>query len=414
MQLAHRMTRLGTETAFSVSAEANAHRQAGHRVFPFHLGDINIPTPENVMEAAIRAMKGGKTGYCSNLGIPELREALAEDVNRSHATHYTLENVVIEPGGKPVIGKFLLALMNPGDQVLYPNPGYPIYESQIEFHGGVAVPYSYREGDGVFELDLDGLERALTDKTRILILNDLQNPMGAEASAHERERLAEIVRRHHLIVLLDEAYFDIRYEGRSQSLVSLAGMEERCVLLYTFSKKFAMTGWRLGAAIGPRPVAEAIGKLNVNDESCSNHFIQYGALEGLRGDQSGPRRILEELKKRRDLCVDLLNGIPGVRCFRPRATFYLFPNVTEAMARTGLTQYEEFRKTVLRETGVSFCSRLHFGRPLPGEVQKYIRFAYSGIDLPDIEEGLRLLKGFVTSSAPPKRTAPLASTAARG
>ena len=414
MQSANRMTRLGTETAFSVSAEANAHRQAGHRVFPFHLGDINIPTPDNIMEAAIRAMKGGKTGYCSNLGIPELREALAEDVNRSHGTHYATDNVVIEPGGKPVIGKFLLALMNPGDQVLYPNPGYPIYESQIEFHGGVAVPYSYREGDGVFELDLDGLERAITARTKILILNDLENPMGAEASARERERLAEIVCRHDLTVLLDEAYFDIRYEGRSQSLISQAGMEERCVILYTFSKKFAMTGWRLGAALGPRQVADAIGKLNVNDESCSNHFIQYGALEGLRGDQSGPRRILDELRTRRDLCVDLLNDIPGFRCLKPRATFYLFPNVTEAMARMGLTQYEDFRKTILRETGVSFCSRLHFGRPLPGETEKYVRFAYSGIDAPDIEEGLQLLKRFVGSAAPSKRSVSLASAAARG
>jgi len=411
MHSAIRMTRLGTETAFAVSAEANAHRQAGHRVFPFHLGDINIPTPDNVMEAAIRAMKGGKTGYCSNLGIPELREALAEDINRSHGTRYALDNVVIEPGGKPVIGKFLLALMNPGDEVLYPNPGYPIYESQIEFHGGVAVPYSYREGEGVFELDLDGLEGSITDKTKILILNDLQNPMGAEASARERERLAEIVRKHDLTVLLDEAYFDIRYEGQSRSLVSQPGMEERCVLLYTFSKKFAMTGWRLGAAVGPRPVAEAIGKLNVNDESCSNHFIQYGALEGLRGDQSGPRRILDELRRRRDLCVDLLNDIPGFRCFKPQATFYLFPNVTEAMARSGLSQYEEFRKTILRETGVSFCSRLHFGRPLPGEAQKYVRFAYSGIDAPDIEQGLKLLREFMASAVPAKQAASVAVTA---
>jgi len=164
MLLSSRMARLGTETAFAVSAEAHLHRQAGKCVFPFHLGDMNVPTPENIMEAAIRAMKGGKTGYCSNLGIPELREAVAEDLNRSHGTHYTLDNVVIEPGGKPVISKFLLAFMNPGDEVLYPNPGYPIYESQIEFHGGVAVPYSYREGADNFELDLDALERTITGK----------------------------------------------------------------------------------------------------------------------------------------------------------------------------------------------------------------------------------------------------------
>ena len=405
LPLSSRMARLGTETAFAVSAEALLHRQAGNRVFPFHLGDMNIPTPENIMEAAFRAMKGGKTGYCSNLGIPELREAVAEDLNQSRGTHYTLDNVVIQPGGKPVIGKFILAFMNPGDEVLYPNPGYPIYESQIEFHGGVAVPYTYREGADNFELDLDALERAITPKTRILILNDLQNPMGAEASPAELERIAALVRKHDLKVLLDEAYFNTRYEDTSRSLVSLEDMEERCVILYTFSKKFAMTGWRLGAAAGPRHAAVAIGKLNVNDESCSNHFNQYGALEGLRGDQSGPRRILEVLRARRDLCVELLNAIPGVRCFKARATFYLWPNVTGAMERTGLMDYEDFRRAVLRETGVSFCSRVHFGRPLPGEEQKYIRFAYSGIDLPDIEEGLRLLKDFVAAGRRPARAA---------
>lgn len=392
LPLAARMSRLGTETAFAVSAEANAFREAGNTVYPFHLGDMNLPTPDNIVSAAFRAVREGKTGYCPNAGIPELRGALAEDINRSHGTRYALENVAIQPGGKPVIGKFILTLMNPGDEVLYPNPGYPIYESQIEFHGGVAVPYSYREGESNFVLDLDGLERSITDRTRILILNDFQNPMGAEATAEERERLAEIVRAHDLAVLLDEAYFDIRYEGTSTSLVSLEGMEERCVILYTFSKKFAMTGWRLGAAVGPRRVVEPIGKINVNDESCSNHFIQHGALEGLRGDQSGPKRILTELRARRDRCVDLLNAIPGIRCFRPAATFYLFPNVTEAMARSGLTDYEEFRKTVLRETGVSFCTRLHFGRPHPDEKEKYIRFAYSGIDSQQIEEGLGRLR----------------------
>ncbi|MBN1417509.1 MAG: aminotransferase class I/II-fold pyridoxal phosphate-dependent enzyme [Planctomycetes bacterium] len=399
MEMASRLKRLGTETAFAVSAEANAHIAAGNRVYPFHLGDMNLPTPENIMEAAVRAMRGGKTGYCSNLGIPELRAAIAEDLNRTHGTHYAMENVTIQPGGKPTIGKFILALMEPGDEVLYPNPGYPIYESQIEFHGGVAVPYAYREGEKGFELDLEGLEKSITSKTRVLILNDLQNPTGAEASPRERERLAEIARKHDLKLLLDEAYFHIRYEGTSTSLASLEGIEERSVILYTFSKRFAMTGWRIGAAVGPEHVADAIGKLNVNDESCSNHFVQYGALEGLRGGPAGTQRIVGELRRRRDRCVELLNDIPGIRCARPQATFYLFPNVTEVMRRLGLADYETFRRTILRETGVSFCTRLHFGRPLPGETQKYIRFAYSGIDLTDIEEGLGLLKGYIARAS---------------
>jgi aspartate/methionine/tyrosine aminotransferase len=195
-------------------------------------------------------------------------------------------------------------------------------------------------------------------------------------------------------VLCDEAYWDIRYSGASKSLASLPEMSERCVLLYTFSKKFAMTGWRLGAAVSPTLLADVIAKLNVNDESCSNHFVQYGALEGLTGDQSGPRRIVEVLKQRRDVAVRILNTIPGVRCFSPEATFYLYPNFTGLMERRGLGTYDELRRAALEQTGVSFCTRLHFGRALPGETESYVRFAYSGIDVPDIEEGLGKLKAW--------------------
>jgi aspartate/methionine/tyrosine aminotransferase len=397
MNLAERFTRLGTETAFAVSAEAAAHSAKGYTVYPFHLGDMNIITPENVMEAAIKAMKDGKTGYCSNFGVMELREALAEDINGSHGTSYTAANIAIQPGGKPVIGKFILALMNPGDEVLYPSPGYPIYESQIEFHGGKAVPYTFREGKTNFELDIDKIEQSITPRTKFLVFNNLQNPTGAESSPEELERIANLARSHNLFVLCDEAYFDIRYGGASQSLVSLPGMEERSVILYTFSKKFAMTGWRLGAAIGPTHIAEAIAKLNVNDESCSNHFIQFGAIEGLKGDQSGPRRILATLRERRDTAVRMLNSIEGVTCYNPNATFYLFPNVTQAMANKGFTDYSEFRVEVLKATGVSFCTRLHFGRALPGETDHYIRFAYSGIDTDRIEEGLTKLKAYLES-----------------
>jgi len=395
MKLADRLERLGTETAFKVSAEAREFAARGNKVYPFHLGDMNIKTPQNIIDATAKAVADGRTGYCSNFGIPELREALAEDVAASHGVDYSMENVAIQPGGKPLISKFIQALMNPGDEVLYPNPGYPIYESQIEFHGGRAVPYSYTEGDENFLLDLDGLEAAITPKTKLLVLNDLQNPMGAEASEAELEAIAAIVRKHDLYVLCDEAYFDIRYAGKSRSLVSLDGMAERCLILYTFSKKFAMTGWRLGAGIGPKELVDVIAKLNVNHESCSNHFIQYGAIEGLTGDQSGPQQILATLEARRDACVDALNAIDGVRCFRPNATFYLFPNVTGAMERKGLTDYNEFRVKTLEATGVSFCTRLHFGRALEGEENRYVRLAYSGIDVDQIEEGLARLKTFL-------------------
>ena len=394
-RIATRIAHLGTETAFAVSAEAAAFAAAGNEVYAFHLGDLNIPTPANVVEASFKAISDGKTGYCPNAGIPQLRAALAADVSASHGVPYAAENVAIEPGGKPVIGKFILALMNPGDEVLYPNPGYPIYESQIEFHGGVAVPYGYVEGDTGFAIDLEALEAAITPRTRLLVLNDLQNPMGAECSPAELARLADLAVEHDLTVLCDEAYFDIRYGGTSTSLASLPGMAERCVILYTFSKKFAMTGWRLGAAIGPREVVEVITKLNVNDESCPNHFIQYGALEGLTGDQSGPAHIVSVLRERRDTAVAMLNEMPGIRCYTPNATFYLFANVTEAMARRGLSDVEDFRRAVLHETGVSVCSRVHFGRRQPGEREQYVRFAYSGIDTPRIVEGLERLKAYL-------------------
>ena len=352
-------------------------------------------TPSTVMDAAIDAMKKGKTGYCPTAGILELREALARDVGRSHKISLSADNVSIQPGGKPVIGKFILVGMNPGDKVLYPNPGYPIYESQIEFHGGAGMPYGYKEAEDHFILDLDSIRKGIRDGARILIYNNYQNPMGASSPKEEMEELARLACQNDMLVLADEAYFDIRYSGEPLSIAGFPGMAERTIILYTFSKKFAMTGWRLGAAIGPVKFIENISKINVNDESCSNHFIQYGALAGLQGSGEGSQKILSILKERRDLLVDRLNRIPGIRCFRPEATFYLFPNVTGAMKRKGVADVEEFRKLVLKETGVSFCTRRHFGRPLAGEIEQYIRFAYSGIDADQIKEGMDKLAAFL-------------------
>jgi aspartate/methionine/tyrosine aminotransferase len=348
-----------------------------------------------VIDAAARAMNEGKTGYCPNYGIPELREALAEDVGRARGIDYGAENVAIQPGGKPTIGKLLLALVNPGDEVLYPTPGFPIYESQIEFQGARPVPYRFVEGERNFRLNLEAIESSLTPRTRLFIYNDLQNPTGAESSDAERAALAELAVKHDFIVLSDEAYFDIHYSGRSQSIASLPGMRERTVILYTFSKKYAMTGWRLGATIGPKAIVDTIAKLNVNDESCTNHFVQWAGVEAIQGDQSGARAIVETLRERRDRAHALLTAIEGVRCFRPEAAFYLFPNVTEAMKRKGMTGYEDFRRAALHATGVAFCTRAHFGRPLADEEEKYLRFAYSGIDVKEIEEGLGRLKEFM-------------------
>ena len=394
---ARRVDQLGGELVFEVAAEAAALAATGRAVYPFHMGELDFPTPPNIVEACARALRDGKTKYTPNGGLPELRDALAEDVGRTRSTHYARENVAIQPAGKPVIGKFLLALMDPGDEVLYPNPGFPIYSSLIGFFGGVAVPYTYIEGPERFHLDLEGIERRITPRTRLLILNDMHNPTAAECTPAELRRLSELVLEHNLFVLCDEAYFDVRYEGTSHSLVSLPGMAERCVILYTFGKKYAMTGFRLGAAIGPRPLIDIIVRLNVNWESCPNHFAQYGALEALTGGGDGTAEILAQLRERRDAAVEILDATPGVRCLKPETTFYLYPNVTAAVRMAGCRDHEGFRRLVLERTGVSFCTRPHFGTPLPGESQFYLRLAYSGLTTEQIQEGLGKLKEFAGS-----------------
>ena len=397
MHLATRLSNLGTETAFAVSLAAADWAAKGNRVFPFHLGDMNLPTPANVVAAMDRAIADGKTGYCAAAGIMPLREALAADVGSRRGLQFSPASVVVQPGGNPVIGKFIQTVMEPGDEVLYPNPGYPIYESQIEYFGGTAVPYRYIETPTGFALDLEYLESHITPRTTAIFYNDLQNPLSAESSDAEMEAVAALAMKHDLWVLSDEAYFEMRYSGTSRSIASIPGMQERTVILYTFSKKFAMTGWRLGAAIGPTAVAEQIAKLNTNDESCTAHFVQWAGIEGVTGDQSGPAALVDILRTRRDAAVDAVNAVPGMHTARPEATFYLFVNVTQAMAAKGFTDVGEFATAALHNTGVSFCTRRHFGRPQPGEEQQYIRLAYSGISADDITEGLGLLRQWVAS-----------------
>lgn len=394
MKIATRIDRLGTETAFAVSGQAAAWAAKGNRVYPFHLGDMNLPTPANIVEAANKAIADGKTGYCPAAGIPLLRETLAKDVGERRGVEYGPQNVAIQPGGKPVIGKFIAAIMNRGDEVLYPNPGYPIYESQIEFFGGIAVPYGYTETDTGFAIDLDRLEESITEKTRILIYNNYQNPISAASTPEEMAVLAELAVKHDLMVLTDEAYYEIRYGGEPRSIVTFPGMWDRTVVLYTFSKKYAMTGWRLGAAIGPEEIINIIAKLNVNAESCSNHFIQWAMLEALTGDPGGPLQILDTLRERRDAAVAGLNAINGIKIPTPNSTFYLFPNVTRVMERKGFTNVNDLMTGALHETGVSFCTRNHFGRPLADEKEYFIRLAYSGIDVVDINLGLAALKNY--------------------
>jgi aspartate/methionine/tyrosine aminotransferase len=394
MQLAKRLEKLGTETAFAVSAAAAEWAAQGHRIYPFHLGDMNIPTPANIVEAMNKAIADGYTGYCAGAGIRELREVLAHDVGSKRGVSYTPDQVSIQPGGKPVIGKFLASVMNPGDEVLYPNPGYPIYESQIEYLGGTAVPYGYIQDESGFALDMETLTRSITPKTRVLIYNNYQNPTGAHSSRQEMEDLAELALRHDLWVLSDDAYYEIRYSGEPLSIVNIPGMQGRTVILYTCSKRFAMTGWRCGAAIGPTEVIAAINKLNTNDESCTTHFIQRAMVEAIPGDSSGPDAIVQTLRERRDAAVAGLNAIEGIDIVAPQSAFYLFPNVTAVMERKGLSDINVLMREALVHTDVSFCTRKHFGRPVPGEKGHYIRMAYSGIDMADIQRGLARLKEY--------------------
>ena len=394
MKLAKQLEKLGTETAFSVSAAAAAWGDKGNKIYPFHLGDINLPTPRNIVEATDKAIADGYTGYCPGAGIPELRAAIARDVGTKRDLNYSAENVSIQSGGKPVISKFIATVMNPGDEVLYPNPGYPIYESQIEYQGGIAVPYAYLETKKGFDLDLDSVKSKITPKTRALIYNNFQNPNSAESSQEEIEQLAELAIKYDLWVLSDEAYFEIQYSGKPESIVSLPGMQERSIILYTCSKRFAMTGWRLGAAIGPTSAIDIINKFNTNFESCTTHFIQKGMVEAIEGDTSGPDSIIEELRRRRDAAVAGLNAIDGISIAAPNSTFYLFPNVTDIMERKGFTDIDQLMDEALIETSVSFCTRKHFGRLLEGETNHYLRFAYSGIDIDDINEGMAKLKNY--------------------
>ena len=394
-RLAQRASLLGGEGVFTSAAEANAAAAAGQKVYPFHLGNVGFATPQNIVEAMNKAVRDGHTGYCQNEGIPELREAIAWDVGRARDLHYGVENVAVQPGGKPVIGKFLLALMEPGDEVLYPNPGFPIYSSLIGHFGGRPVPYTYRETSAGFGIDLEGLERAITARTRLLILNDPHNPSGAECTPEQLERIAELVLEHDLMVLCDEAYFDVRLDGgTSRSLASLPGMQERCVILFTFAKRYAMGGWRLGAAIGPQARDRRDRHAQHELRVLHQHLRAVGRRRGPHGRperrQEDPRSAARAARYRR----------ADPRLHRghhlPQAGDHVL-SVSQRHRRdedvgVGLADYETFRRAVLKETGVSMCTRAQFGDPLPGEEQCYLRFSYSGIDGAQIEEGLTMLK----------------------
>ena len=309
MGVAKRMDLLGSETAFAVSAEAATLAATGKKIFPFHLGDINLPTPATIVSAVKEAIKAGKTGYCPSPGIPELREALGKDVGDARGLNYGIDNVSIQPGGKPSIGKYIASMMEKGDVVLYPNPGYPIYESQIEFYGGIAHPYGYVDSPDGLRLDFDAIEEGIRKGAKHIFYNNYNNPTGASSPDEEMQRLANLVVENDMFLISDDAYFDTLYEGTPRSIASLPGMYDRTLTMYTFSKKFAMTGWRLGGAIGPEEVIDQITRLNVNMESCTTHFIQHAGVAGLNAPKEETQTIIDELRNRRDILVKILNGI---------------------------------------------------------------------------------------------------------
>ncbi len=389
------MDLLGSETAFAVSAEAATLATTGKKIFPFHLGDINLSTPKTIIEAVSKAINEGKTGYCPAPGIPELRKALAKDVGNARGINYDIDNVSVQPGGKPSIGKYLAAMMEKGDSVLYPNPGYPIYESQIEFYKGNALPYGYINTSDGLKLDFEAIEKGVEKGAKHIFYNNYNNPTGASSSDEEIQRLANLVMDNDMFLISDDAYFDTLYDGEPKSVASIPGMYERTLTMYTFSKKFAMTGWRLGASIGPKEIIEQINRLNVNMESCTTHFVQFAGLAGLNAPKKETQEILDILKIRRDSLVKILNEIEGIDAHVPEAGFYVFPKITKLLKNTGFDSVEEFRKIVLNETGVSFCGRHHFGRPLQNEDDYYIRLAFSGIDKEDLVEGMNLFKEWI-------------------
>ena len=396
MKLSKDLNRLGTETAFAVSKEAKAMSEKGHKIYPFHLGDINIKTPESIREATLKYMNDDKNGYCPSEGVTELREVLADDIGSKRRINYNIENVVIQPGGKPTIWKFLASVMNKGDEVLFPNPGYPIYESQIRYQGGVPVPYGYIETHSGFKIDIDKLITSITPNTTALIYNNYQNPLSASSSKEEIELIAKLCIENDLWVLSDDAYYEIRYSDTPPlSIVNIPGMKDRTVILYTFSKRFAMTGWRIGASIGPSRIIKQITRLNINDESCTNHFIQCALADSLGDIDDEAKDILSTLKERRDLSVEYLNSIQGISLASPDSTFYLYVNVSNVMSDKRYDDIEKFRIDVLRSTGVSFCTRNHFGTPQENENKNYIRLAYSGINKNDIKEGMTKFKNWI-------------------
>jgi aspartate aminotransferase len=356
MQLASRMSSIGTETAFEAAARARALEATGRSVIHLEIGEPDFDTPANIREAAKRAIDTGKTHYPPFPGIPELREAIAADTAARRGFAPDPANVFVTVGGKGVMFYTILALVDPGDEVIVPDPGYPIYESVTRFVGGTPVGIPIRQSND-FRLDPDELASLVTDRTKLIVINSPANPTGGFLTRQDLERIAEIAIRHDLVVMSDEIYSRILYDGAEHvSIASLPGMADRTIVLDGFSKTYAMTGWRLGYGIVPAWLGHGFGRLLINSVSGATTFAQYGAVEALVGPQGAVDAMVAEFRARRDLVVDGLNAIPGITCLRPSGAFYVFPEVTG----TGLTG-AELADRLLNEAGVSVLAGTAFG-----------------------------------------------------
>ena len=367
MRFAERMSRLGTETAFEVLARARKLEAAGRDIIHLEIGEPDFPTEPHIVAAAEAALQQCWTHYGPSQGYPELREAIAEQVSSSRGIRVTPEQVVVVPGAKPILFFTLLALLESGDEVLYPDPGFPIYESMIRYLGAQPKPLRLSEERG-FSLDLNSLAEQLSDRTRLLILNSPHNPTGGIIPEEDLREIARLCADRDLVVLSDEVYSQILYEDQHCSIASFPGMLEKTIILDGFSKTYAMTGWRLGYGVMPVQLAQHVVRLQVNSTSCTASFTQRAGIKALRGPQDAVRKMVEEFHRRRDLMVDGLNRIPGFRCTLPRGAFYAFPNVSA----TGKPS-RQIANLLLDSAGVACLAGEDFGQYGEG----YLRFSYA-------------------------------------
>ena len=367
MKLAQRMSRLGTETAFEVLAKAKALEAQGREIIHLEIGEPDFNTPANIVEAGIAGLRNGQTHYTPAAGVLPLRQTIADEVAKTRGISVHPDQVVVVPGGKPIMFYAMLALCEAGDEVIYPNPGFPIYESMIRFSGATAVPLPLRmEND--FGLDVAELRSLITDRTRLIILNSPANPTGGVLSSADLAQVAETALERGIPVLSDEIYCRILYEGEFASIASVPGMAEQTIILDGFSKAYAMTGWRLGYGVMPVELARQITKLMVNSNSCTAAFTQTAGIEALSGPQESVEAMVAAFRRRRDLIVDGLNRIPGFRCLTPKGAFYVFPNI-EGTGRHS----QELADMLLYEAGVAALSGTCFGAHGEG----FLRFSYA-------------------------------------